>query len=103
IALVDNVMTLLPTNISTAAAAVLDAIDRRPGVYLVGISGIPGSGKTTLTDALHALRPNAGVLPMDGYHLPRSQLDAEGLRRRGAQFTFDAALFRADLERLRRT
>ena len=40
---------------------------------------------------------------MDGYHLPRSQLDAEGLRRRGAPYTFDASAFRADIARLRQS
>ena len=43
------------------------------------------------------------VLGMDGFHLPRCQLDAEGMRRRGAQHTFDAASFRSDLTRLKQT
>lgn len=72
----------------------------RPRV-LVAIAGRPGAGKTTLArrvaDALNASctadRPHykACVVGMDGYHLPRAQLDAEGLRRRGAPWTFDAA------------
>ncbi len=81
----------------------LAEINRRPDVYLVGIAGIPGSGKTTLCRNLAALRPDAVVVPMDGYHLPRSRLDAEGLRRRGALHTFDGEAFRADIEQLRRT
>jgi pantothenate kinase len=40
---------------------------------------------------------------MDGYHLPRSRLDAEGLRRRGALHTFDGEAFRTAMELLRRT
>jgi pantothenate kinase len=40
---------------------------------------------------------------MDGYHIPRSQLDAEGIRRRGASFTFGAASFQSDLLRLKQT
>ena len=70
---------------------------------MVAIAGLPGSGKTTLCQTLQRLRPDAVVIPMDGYHLPRCQLDAEGLRRRGARPTFDAVALRADLEGLRRT
>jgi len=80
-----------------------EEINRRPGTYLVGLAGVPGSGKTTLCHALKARRPEAAVISMDGYHLPRSRLDAEGLRRRGALPTFDGAAFQADLESLRRT
>lgn len=85
------------------ALAILDALQKRPDVYLLGIAGIPGSGKTTLCDVFKSRRPDAVVVPMDGYHLPRSRLDAEGLRRRGAAYTFDALTFRSDMERLKRT
>jgi len=84
-----------------AAERIWAAVRQRPQAYLIGIAGIPGSGKTTLCAALQAQRPDAVIVPMDGYHLPRCQLDAEGLRRRGAQYTFDAAAFRADLAALR--
>lgn len=86
-----------------AAQSILDALRARPNAYLVGIAGVPGSGKTTLCQALRSLRPDAVVVPMDGYHLPRSKLDAEGMRRRGALHTFDADAFRADMQALRRT
>jgi pantothenate kinase len=85
------------------AAAILAALHARPEIYLIGIAGIPGSSKTTLCDVLKLRLPEAVVIPMDGYHLPRSMLDAEGLRRRGAQYTFDAAAFRKDMERLTET
>ncbi|MDB5385069.1 MAG: hypothetical protein JWM11_715, partial [Planctomycetaceae bacterium] len=85
------------------ADAILEALRTRPDAYLVGIAGIPGSGKTTLCDFLKIRLPDAVVIPTDGYHLPRSVLDAEGLRRRGAQYTFDAENCRVDLERLRTT
>ncbi len=85
------------------ADAILAALRDRPDAYLIAIAGIPGSGKTTLCDVLRSRLPDAVVIPMDGYHLPRSQLDAEGMRRRGAPYTFDAAAFRADMERLKET
>jgi pantothenate kinase len=81
----------------------LAALRNRPNVSLVGIAGVPGSGKTTLCHAIAARCPEAAIVPMDGYHLPRSRLDAEGLRRRGALHTFDGEAFRADMEALRRT
>ncbi|ELR04593.1 hypothetical protein VC83_03914 [Pseudogymnoascus destructans] len=74
--------------------------------YLVAISGIPGSGKTTLALAItgrlndsHASShpsspPLAVYVPMDGFHLTRAQLSAmpnaaEAHQRRGAPWTFD--------------
>lgn len=79
------------------------ALEKRPDAYLVGIAGVPGSGKTTLCRAIAARRPDAVVVSMDGYHLPRGSLDAEGLRRRGALDTFDGDAFRGDMETLCRT
>ncbi|KAI8922853.1 P-loop containing nucleoside triphosphate hydrolase protein, partial [Entophlyctis helioformis] len=68
---------------------------------LVSLVGVPGAGKTTLARrllaALCARAPDSAVVvPMDGFHLPRSALDAmpdpaAAHRRRGAPFTFDPA------------
>lgn len=93
--------------------------------YLVAIAGAPGSGKTTLATAVGAqinrVRqiaaekggasesiPKTMVLSMDGFHLPRSALDAlpDGEReqayvRRGAPWTFDVRAFVAFMKRLR--
>jgi pantothenate kinase len=85
------------------AEAILAALRSRPDASLIAIAGIPGSGKSTLCEVLKSQLPDAVVVPIDGYHLPRSRLDAEGMRRRGAQYTFDAAGCRADLERLKQT
>lgn len=85
------------------AAQILAAIDARPGTYLVAIAGVPGSGKSTVCEQILAQRPAYGVVPMDGYHIPRCQLNDEGRRRRGAPHTFDDASFRRDLTRLRET
>lgn len=62
---------------------------------VLGITGAPGAGKSTLAAALHqALEGAAVVLPMDGFHLDDRVLDALGRRdRKGAPDTFDAAGF----------
>ena len=73
-----------------------------PPPVIVGISGVPGSGKTTvvaqLTSMLQGLHGDCWVaaLPMDGFHLPRSALDkmsdpGRAHARRGSPFTFDPA------------
>lgn len=84
----------------------------RPRV-IITISGIPGSGKTTLAHAIadalneHTThdevpsRLKTVAISMDGYHYPRSRLDEEGLRLRGAPHTFDAGAVVALVERLR--
>ena len=70
---------------------------------VLGITGAPGAGKTTLAeylvDALGAT-PVAHV-PMDGFHLADVELDRLGRRdRKGAPDTFDAAGYAALLRRL---
>ncbi|RMY53993.1 hypothetical protein D0863_13775 [Hortaea werneckii] len=88
---------------------------------LIAVSGIPGSGKTTLAakvvarlnalwrDSSPGLASEPGIatfLPMDGYHLTRAQLDAmpdprTAHARRGAAFTFDAPAFLRLVQKLR--
>jgi len=77
-----------------------DAVASRFNAYLIGIAGIPGSGKSTIGKELARLRPDAMIISMDGYHLPRSQLGAEQLRRRGTLNTFDFLTFRKDIQQL---
>ncbi|KAK8024623.1 P-loop containing nucleoside triphosphate hydrolase protein [Apiospora rasikravindrae] len=92
--------------------------DRR---YLIAIAGIPGSGKTTLSqivadrlNARHATLhpeiqesvPVAAFVPMDGYHLTRAQLSSmpdpeQAHARRGAEFTFDGASYLKLIQSLR--
>ncbi len=64
--------------------------------HWIGLAGAPGSGKSTLAEAVRERLPSAiTVIPMDGYHYYRHQLDAMeqpemAHARRGAPFTFDA-------------
>ncbi len=80
------------------------------GRRLLGITGAPGAGKSTLAHALvraltdgTAVRPPRAVLvPMDGFHLAQAELERLGRAdRKGAPDTFDAAGFVALLVRLR--
>ncbi|MBB5189674.1 pantothenate kinase [Silvimonas terrae] len=58
---------------------------------ILGIAGPPGSGKSTVAEALaKALGPRAMVVPMDGYHLANVELARLGrASRKGAPDTFD--------------
>ena len=77
----------------------LDAI---PGRVIVGITGPPGAGKSTLAIALAASFDGASYLPMDGFHLSNAVLDRLGRRdHKGAVDTFDAAGYVTALERVR--
>ncbi|PRY36886.1 nucleoside/nucleotide kinase family protein [Umezawaea tangerina] len=63
---------------------------------VLGITGAPGSGKTTFADALAARLRSTGRevarVPMDGFHLADDELSRLGrLDRKGAPDTFDTA------------
>ncbi len=75
-----------------------------PGRRLLGITGPPGAGKSTLAAAVvDALAGAAVLVPMDGFHLAQAELVRLGRAdRKGAADTFDAAGYVALLERLRR-
>jgi pantothenate kinase len=77
--------------------------------HLVGITGCPAAGKSTLALSL-AREVNhiagaeiAAVVPMDGFHLPNDILESRGIRHlKGVPETFDPEAFGQLLRRLRR-
>jgi pantothenate kinase len=75
-----------------------------PGRPILGITGAPGAGKSTLATAVvDALSPGAVLVPMDGFHLSNDELERTGRREwKGAPDTFDVEGYVALLERLRR-
>jgi len=88
---------------------VQDLIERARGLItagrrrMLGITGAPAAGKSTLAATLaQALAPDAVLVPMDGFHLAASELHRLGRHeRKGAPDTFDAAGYVALLHRLR--
>ncbi|MEM8902461.1 MAG: nucleoside/nucleotide kinase family protein [Actinomycetota bacterium] len=72
------------------------------GRRIVGLTGPPGAGKSTVAAILAARMEDARIVPMDGFHLAQRVLDERGIAdRKGAPHTFDAAGFVALLARLR--
>jgi len=81
--------------------------------FLISVSGIPGSGKTTLAkkvaerlNAVSKIGDVAAMIPMDGYHLTRAALSAmpnpiEAHARRGAPFTFDPVSLKRLIEQVK--
>ncbi|MEO9167194.1 MAG: nucleoside triphosphate hydrolase [Aestuariivirga sp.] len=74
--------------------------------YMVGITGPPASGKSTLAkqlrDALVSAGESAIVVPMDGFHYDDAILNARGQRaRKGAPHTFDIPGFEVLLKRIK--
>lgn len=70
---------------------------------IIGITGKPGAGKSTITDLLlREINCSSSLIPMDGYHLSNAILRELGLAdRKGAPETFDARGFTSLLERVR--
>ena len=70
---------------------------------MLGVTGAPGSGKSTVAAAIvDALAPDAVLVPMDGFHLAGAVLDVLGRTpRKGAIDTFDGYGFVSLLRRLR--
>jgi pantothenate kinase len=83
---------------AVARAAALSTEGRK----LLGITGCPGAGKSTLASAIHAAVPGSVVVPMDGFHMLNQELERLGRRnRKGAPDTFDVDAYVRLLTRVR--
>ena len=79
---------------------------RLPGRAILGITGAPGAGKSTLardlSERLHADGNSVALVPMDGFHLTQAELVRRGLRDvMGRIDTFDAEGYLAMQRRFR--
>jgi pantothenate kinase len=94
--------------VNVRAMSVEEAVRRaeqlaaRPGLAVLGVTGRPGAGKSTLAALLVEAVPGAVLVGMDGFHLAHAALAALGrVERKGAPDTFDAAGYVALLRRVR--
>ncbi len=76
-------MTAPPTSSLDDLVARARSLAEPGGRALLGLTGPPGAGKSTLGAALvAALGPAAVLVPMDGFHLADPELDRLGRRQR---------------------
>ncbi|GAX10507.1 hypothetical protein FisN_21Lh212 [Fistulifera solaris] len=94
------------THIRQLLGSHTDTKPSRP--LMIAIVGIPGSGKSTCSNALRCFFEDSGclVLPHDGYHYTIDQLKTfenadDAIYRRGAPDTFDTTALLRDLCRIR--
>jgi pantothenate kinase len=87
----------------------LRAVDRSSGRFLLGITGPPGAGKSTIAAAVERAANGergagfAVVAPMDGFHFSNEELAELGLLSvKGAPETFDVEAFVDLLRRVHR-
>lgn len=80
--------------LATIIERMLAVRPRASGRLIIGLTGAPGAGKSTVAAALADRLPGSAVLPMDGFHLPQAELERLGRRdRMGAPDTFDVDAF----------
>jgi pantothenate kinase len=118
-------MAVSSSNISYLVGRSLQLLEKSSNAQVfIGIAGGPGSGKSTLAQevshAINQVQPISIVLSMDGYHIPRAELEKMGrsgkvigdpcdctngdfttyedlMLRRGAPWTFDPCSLIRDL------
>ncbi len=94
-----------PDDLLARARRLMERPGRSDGAprSVLGVTGPPGAGKSTLAGQLvAALGPGAVLVPMDGFHLAQVELQRLGRQdRKGAPDTFDAAGYAELLRRAR--
>ncbi|MFI5508907.1 nucleoside/nucleotide kinase family protein [Mycobacterium sp. NPDC051804] len=86
----------------TSWASRLEALLARQHRVIIGVTGSPGAGKTSLALQIVASIDDAVHVPMDGFHLSDAELRRLGrLDVKGAIDTFDAGGYLALLQRVR--
>jgi pantothenate kinase len=88
-------------HVSPDGGEVVALVEALPaGRFVLGLSGAPGAGKSTLAAALAAAY-GVPVVPMDGFHRTNAELASlSRLDAKGAPDTFDAVGYAAVLRRL---
>ncbi|BBZ27653.1 nucleoside/nucleotide kinase family protein [Mycolicibacterium madagascariense] len=87
--------------LDVVTAEVTERLERSANRLIVGITGPPGTGKSTFAQfLLRTIGSTAAFVPMDGFHLSNRQLERLGRRdRKGAPDTFDVDGYLATLRR----
>ncbi|HBX69956.1 MAG TPA: hypothetical protein DEH25_11425 [Chloroflexi bacterium] len=104
----------MPQLLENPLEYLLNLLNTQTGRIIIGLAGVPGSGKTTLTQTWEAqINLLEGVeaakaLSMDGFHLSKAQLRQmpdpdRAFARRGVHWTFDAAGFNQKVRELKIT
>jgi len=102
----------MPQVLDNPVEYLLNSLNTKTPRHVIGLAGLPGSGKTTLTQKweaqinLLAGSGSAKALSMDGFHLTKTHLRQmsdpdKAFARRGAHWTFDALEFNRKVRELR--
>jgi len=82
----------------------IKALAKTSNRIIVGITGAPGSGKSTIVSGLSNQLDSAVVVPMDGFHLDNEILQKRGMMsRKGSPATFDAEGYYQLVSRLKQS